>query len=80
MHHHENRFAARDGLGLYEQCWLPDAEPSAAVVVVHGINEHSGRYARLAGDLTRHGYAVYAMDLRGHGRSEGDRAMVPRVR
>ena len=40
------------------------------MVIVHGINEHSGRYGRLAGDLNRHGYAVYAMDLRGHGRSE----------
>jgi acylglycerol lipase len=76
MLHYEDRFAARDGLGLYEQWWLPDGEPVAAVVVVHGINEHSGRYARLAGDLNRRGYAVYALDLRGHGRSQGDRAMV----
>ena len=76
MSHHEDRFIARDGLRLYEQWWLPDAEPAAAVVVVHGINEHSGRYARLADDLNRRGYAVYAMDLRGHGRSEGARVLV----
>jgi acylglycerol lipase len=76
MSHHEDRFTARDGLGLYEQWWLPEKEPVAAVVVVHGINEHSGRHARLAADLNRRGYAVYAMDLRGHGRSDGDRAMI----
>lgn len=76
MPHHEDRFTSRDGLSLFEQWWLPDREPAAAVVVVHGINEHSGRYARLAGDLNQRGYAVYALDLRGHGRSEGDRALI----
>jgi alpha-beta hydrolase superfamily lysophospholipase len=76
MSHHEDRFTARDGLSLYEQSWLPAGEPVAAVVVVHGIHEHSGRYATLAGDLNRRGYAVYAMDLRGHGRSDGQRAMI----
>ena len=50
MPHHEDRFLARDGLSLYEQSWLPAGEPAAADVVVHGINEHSGRYGRLAGD------------------------------
>jgi acylglycerol lipase len=76
MTHHEDRFAARDGIGLHEQWWLPKAEAVASVVIVHGINEHGGRYARLAEDLNRRGYAVYVMDLRGHGRSEGDRAMI----
>lgn len=76
MPHHEGRFAARDGLQLYEQCWLPGREARAAVVLIHGINEHSGRYAQLAADLNRHDYAVYTMDLRGHGRSSGDRVLV----
>ena len=76
MPHHEDRFTTRDGLSLYEQCWLPEGEPRAAIVVVHGVFEHSGRYTQLADDLNRRGYAVYAMDLRGHGRSEGDRAMI----
>lgn len=76
MPHHENRFTARDGLQLYEQSWLPNREPRAVVVIIHGINEHSGRYAQLAANLNRHGYAVYTMDLRGHGRSAGPRALV----
>jgi acylglycerol lipase len=76
MSHKETRFSARDGLSLYEQCWLPEGPIKAVLVMVHGVNEHSGRYARLAGDLNRNGYAVYMMDLRGHGRSDGARVMV----
>ena len=76
MPHHESHFAARDGLSLYEQSWLPEGPARAVVVLVHGINEHSGRYARLAGDLNQRGFAVYAMDLRGHGRSDGDRVAI----
>jgi len=75
MLHQEDHFSAHDGLELYEQRWLP--EPAAAVVVVvHGVNEHSGRYARLAAALNEQGYGVYAMDLRGHGKSAGERAMI----
>ena len=78
MSHHEERFATPDGLCLYGQRWLPDAEAGAVVVMVHGFVEHSSRYARLAEDMNRHGYAVYPMDLRGHGRSDGPRCFVRR--
>jgi alpha-beta hydrolase superfamily lysophospholipase len=78
MSHHEDRFATRDGLSLYEQFWLPPGEPRATVVVIHGVTEHSGRYARFASELTGRGYAVHTMDLRGHGRSDGDRILVRR--
>jgi alpha-beta hydrolase superfamily lysophospholipase len=44
--------------------------------VVHGYAEHSGRYQHVAERLVAAGYAVYALDLRGHGRSEGRRAVV----
>jgi lysophospholipase len=56
-------------------------EPSAArgaVVVVHGLGEHSGRYAALAEHLTAEGIAVYAPDLPGHGLSGGRRGHVAR--
>ena len=49
--------------------WLPRGEVRATVQVVHGASEHSGRYDRLASALTGRGLAVYAMDLRGHGRT-----------
>jgi alpha-beta hydrolase superfamily lysophospholipase len=76
MSHHEDRFIARDGIRLYEQWWLPGSEPLGVVVVVHGLSEHGGRYAQLADDLNRRGYAVHAMDLRGHGQSDGARGMI----
>ncbi|HUT93195.1 MAG TPA: lysophospholipase [Thermoguttaceae bacterium] len=76
MPHVEDRFEGYDGLALYENRWLPEGDAAAAVVVVHGFLEHSGRHAEVAVELNRHGYAVYAIDLRGHGKSEGDRVFV----
>ena len=76
MPHQEDHFEVHDGLQLYYQRWLPDSQASASVVVLHGFTEHSGRYAQLAEALSGHGYAVYAMDLRGHGKSKGDRVFV----
>ena len=49
--------------------WLPAGEPRACLQIIHGMAEHAGRYARLAKVLTDAGYAVYAQDLPGHGRS-----------
>ncbi len=75
-HHHEGTITSYDGLAIYHQSWLPDGEPRAAVMLVHGLGEHSGRYGHVADRLTRSGYAVYALDHRGHGRSEGKRVYV----
>jgi alpha-beta hydrolase superfamily lysophospholipase len=76
MPHYDERFTSRDGLSLYAQRWLPAADANAVVVIVHGFTEHSSRYARLAEELNQQGYAVYTMDLRGHGKSEGSRCYV----
>jgi alpha-beta hydrolase superfamily lysophospholipase len=65
----ELSFVDVDGVTVFSRHWLPDAKPRAAVVVVHGASEHSGRYGRLARVLTGEGYAVHALDLRGHGRT-----------
>jgi len=72
----EDFFPACDGLGLFERRWRPEGEPRAVVLVVHGFVEHGGRYASAAERLTRHGYAVSAMDLRGHGKSDGPRCFI----
>lgn len=76
MPYEEDDLSAPDGLRLHENRWLPESDPTAVVVLVHGIIEHSGRYAEVAAELNRHGYAVYAMDLRGHGKSAGDRILI----
>ncbi|MFA5938406.1 MAG: alpha/beta hydrolase [Sinimarinibacterium sp.] len=49
--------------------WLPAGEPRACLQIIHGMAEHAGRYARVAKALADAGYAVYAQDLPGHGRS-----------
>ena len=76
MPHEQDAFKTFDGLRLFENLWIPDGDPAAVLVVVHGFTEHGGRYAQAAAGLNRRGYAVAAMDLRGHGRSEGPKAFV----
>jgi alpha-beta hydrolase superfamily lysophospholipase len=67
-----------DGTRLYWRAWEPE-NPRAAVILVHGAAEHGGRYAHVAERLLAEGYAVYALDHRGHGRSDGRRAMIDRL-
>ncbi len=67
------------GFQLKGQRYLPDAPPRAVVVLAHGINDHSGRYDHVVDSLVSHGIAVYTIDHRGHGRSEGPRAQVQRL-
>lgn len=72
----EGHFLTNDWSKLYERVWLPDGDPKAAVLIVHGYAEHSGRYAWVAEQLVAQGFAVVAFDLRGHGRSDGDRVYI----
>jgi alpha-beta hydrolase superfamily lysophospholipase len=60
---------ASDGVALGISLWLPESQPKAVVQIAHGLAEHAGRYARLAAALTADGWAVYASDHRGHGRT-----------
>ncbi len=69
-----DHFQTRDGLTLYTEYRLPDDDPKAVVLLVHGYGEHSGRYQHVIARLVSGGYAVYALDHRGHGKSEGVRA------
>jgi alpha-beta hydrolase superfamily lysophospholipase len=77
--HEDGRFQGERGLEIYWQAWLPDGEPRAVVVLAHGASEHSGRYEWTGDQLTARGYAVYALDHRGHGQSEGGRAVIDRM-
>jgi len=58
-----------DGSRVRYRRWLPDGDVRGTVQLVHGASEHSGRYDRLATALTARGVGVWAMDLRGHGRT-----------
>jgi len=67
-----------DGLDLYVHRWQAEGVPHHwTFVVVHGHGEHGGRYQHLAEWFTPLGATVYAMDLRGHGRSGGQRGHAP---
>jgi lysophospholipase len=70
--------SAGAGAKLHVTRWLPEGAPKAIVLLAHGYAEHAGRYAHVAKRLTDAGYAVYAIDHWGHGRSEGAPGFVPR--
>jgi acylglycerol lipase len=78
MKHQEGFFNGVRDHRIYYQCWLPETEPKAVLLVVHGLAEHGGRYMNLVNHFLPLGYAVYAADHLGHGRSEGTRAYVER--
>lgn len=66
----EHEFRTADGVDVFYRRWMPGGDdPGAAVLIAHGMSEHSGRYQRIASRLRDAGYAVYAPDHRGHGRT-----------
>ncbi|WEZ87418.1 lysophospholipase [Pseudomonas sp. NyZ480] len=60
---------ASEHCSLYVHQWLPATPVKAAVLLVHGMAEHAGRYQRLGQALCNAGFALFAPDLRGHGRT-----------
>lgn len=78
MHYREGTIAGADGTELYTQAWSPSETPRGVIVIAHGLAEHSGRYELLTARLVRAGFAVQALDHRGHGRSPGHRANIGR--
>jgi alpha-beta hydrolase superfamily lysophospholipase len=61
---------------IFYRRWTPTTPPQRIVQFVHGYAEHGGRYAHVAQELTTRGAVVYADDHLGHGRSEGERALI----
>ncbi len=78
MDHVEGTFEGPAGARIYHQAWLPGCDTRAALVLVHGIGEHCGRYGNVVSRLVPRGYAVYGFDHVGHGRSDGLREYVDR--
>src|SRR5436305_11879705 len=74
--HREGRFQGLKSYSIYYQCWLPDGDTRAVLLVAHGYAEHSGRYQNLVEYFVPRGFAIYALDHRGHGRSDGERVQV----
>lgn len=73
--HRDGTFAGADGLALYYQAWLPLNRPHRAVLVnLHGLGDHSSLYPSIASHFPARDIALYAYDMRGNGRSPGQRA------
>ncbi len=65
----EYTIQADDGTDIFVRRWLPAGGIRAAVQISHGMVEHSGRYEWFANKLAEQGFAVYAHDHRGHGKT-----------
>ncbi len=74
----EETFVGQAGLKIRWKSWLPEGDPKAVLVVAHGFGEHIDRYGNLVDAAIPRGYAVYGPDHRGHGKSEGTRALIDR--
>jgi acylglycerol lipase len=61
---------------VHHDAWRPGGEVTGVVVLLHGYGEHLGLYDALGRRLAADGWAVHAMDACGHGRSEGERAVI----
>lgn len=77
--HVEGAFAGAAGGQISWQGWVPGGDVAGAVVLVHGLAEHGGRYGHVAARLAQDGYATYAADHRGHGKSDGVKGNLHRM-
>ena len=76
MKRSEGRFEGAGGYQLFAQSWLPDRSPAAILAIVHGFGEHSGRYGNVVAEMVARNIGVAGFDLRGHGRSPGQRGHI----
>ena len=76
---HEERIDSSKGISIFVRSWRPESAARAVVVICHGVNSHSGQYLWAGEQLAASGFAVYALDLRGRGKSDGERFYVEDV-
>ncbi|MBM9594506.1 alpha/beta hydrolase [Rhodobacteraceae bacterium MCCB 386] len=66
----EEDFASAGGVRIHMRSWEAQGAARAVVVICHGVNSHGGQHAWTAEQLVSRGFAVFAVDLRGRGKSE----------
>jgi acylglycerol lipase len=69
----ESTFEGVGGLKIFTRSWQPEGKARGVVVIVPGLNSHSGQYLWVGEQFAAKDLAAYAIDLRGRGRSEGER-------
>lgn len=73
---HEEMIDSAKGIKIFVRSWAPGSRSRAVIVLCHGVNAHGGQYVWPAEKLVASGLTVFALDLRGRGRSEGERFYV----
>src|SRR5258708_7711859 len=72
----ESSFECVGGLNIATRSWQPEGKARAIMILIHGFNAHSGYMVWPGEQFASNGFAVYALDLRGRGKSEGERFYV----
>src|SRR5215813_2301160 len=75
----ESTFKGVGGLKIFTRSWQPEGKTRGVVIIVPGLNSHSGQYLWVGEQFAANGLAAYAIDLRGRGRSEGERFYVEKM-
>jgi acylglycerol lipase len=80
MKHQELSWKSYDTIDLFAQVWEPPVvSPRAVICLVHGLGEHTSRYAHVAEAFGKEGFVLFGADLRGHGRSGGVRGHISSI-
>jgi acylglycerol lipase len=77
MSYNSSTRQTKENIELFQQIWQPDGDIKAVICLIHGLGEHSSRYKHVAEYYQSKGYVVSAFDLRGHGKSQGQRGHYP---
>src|SRR3954449_3846353 len=64
---------------IFTRHWEPEGAPRANLVLCHGVNSHGGQYVRAGETFAARGFAVTALDLRGRGKSDGERFYIDSI-
>jgi alpha-beta hydrolase superfamily lysophospholipase len=72
LYHQHETLVAADGHDIHTQLWAPEGQPGCVIQILHGLGEHSDRYARFAAKAVERGFAVCVHDHRGHGKHSDD--------
>ncbi len=76
---HEEKIDGANGLQIFVRSWRPNGTIRGVVAICHGVNSHSGYYGWAAEQLIKSGLAVYALDLHGRGKSDGERFYLEKI-
>ena len=72
--HTKHQFTKLQTLNLYE--WTPYGPPKAVIIIIHGMMEHAQRYQDIAHYLVEMNFAVFSLDLPGHGQTGMDSGLM----